>query len=384
MTAPTPATAVLTGYQCAACRTNLVSDHIREELVCPKCGIVASEQHGSREMERGRPPRSAGDVRTGQRASGKTTLLRHDMGVSTDIAPVESDYSGNKISHEASAHMRGIRKLQKRMRASTPKDRRLAEMLRTIENMCEAASLVDSVRETAAMTYRAAAKRIDVKGRSTIGMAAASIHIACKKHGIVKGLAELCAGVCASDEEAARKSRLATRCYRDMVIETNGMQGEQAPFVPISKYISRTANMACVDARIERLALQLAEAAPGGAALSGKTPQGVAAAYLYIASTLLAYPMAQHDISAAAGIGDVTIRTRCRDILAQHRIRIVAKPVRQGGGAAAAAQGAAAWGRRRHGGGGGMGAAAAEDEADAAPAAPADPAAARQSRLFGF
>ncbi len=336
-------------------------------------------------MERGRPPRSAGDVRPGQRASGKTTLLRHDMGIATDIAPVESDCNGNKISHETSAHMRSMRKLQKRMRASTPKDRRLAEMLRTIENMCEAASLVDSVRETAAMTYRAAARKIDVKGRSTIGMAAASIHIACKKHGIVKGLAELCAGVCASDEEAARKSKLATRCYRDMVIEANGMQGEQAPFVPISKYISKTANMACVDARIERLALRLAEAAPGGPALSGKTPQGVAAAYLYIASTLLACPMAQHDISAAAGIGDVTIRTRCRDILAQHRIRITARPARQGGGAAA--RGTAPGGAAAESGGPGGGAAgpgAADELDEAEESAATGPGATRQSRLFGF
>lgn len=362
MTAPTPAAAVVTGYKCPACRSSLVSDHLREELVCPKCGIVASEQYTSREIEYGVVRRGTGDMRSVPRASGKTTLLRHDMGVSTDIAPVESDYSGNKLSYEASAHMRGMRKLQKRMRVSEPEDRRLSEMLRTIENMCEAASLVESVRETAAMTYRTVAKKIDVKGRSTIGMAAASIHIACKKHGIVKGLDELCAGVCASDGEVAKKSRIAARCYRDMVIETSGMQGEQAPFMPISKYISKTANMACVDARIERLALRLAEAAPGGTALSGKMPQGVAAAYLYIAATLLASPMVHHDISAAAGVGDVTIRSRCRDILAQHRIRIIAGAASQG----PARTGPARRSRRR------------------GDAAAADPGAARQSRLFGF
>lgn len=361
MTRATPAAAVTTEYRCSACRTCLVSDHMREELVCPKCGIVASEQHGSYEPEQ-RKRAAAGGKARGARASGRITMLRHDMGISTDIAPNEKDYAGNKLPPDSTQRARNLRKWQKRMRVTTPEDRRLAEVLRTIDNLCEAASLTDSVSETAAIAYRAVAKKLDVKGRSTIGMAAASIYAACKRHGIVKSLAELCAGGCASDEEAAKKAKIAMRCYRDIVIEMGGAQGAHAPVVPIARYISKTANMSRIDARIERLALRLAEAAPGGAAMGGKTPQGVAAAYLYIASTLLGQPMAQREISAVAGVGDVTIRSRCRDILAQHRIKVSVQAARPADGAAEA-KGAAA---------------EAEASDDAASLA------ARQSRLFGF
>ena len=365
MTRATPAAAVTTGYRCSACRTCLVSDHVREELVCPKCGIVASERHGSYEPDQRKRAAGAGEKARGARASGKITMLRHDMGVATDIAPIERDYAGNKLPPDSTQRARNLRKWQKRMRATTPEDRRLAEVLRTIDNLCEAASLTGSVSETAAIAYRTVAKKLDVKGRSTIGMAAASIYAACKRHGIVKSLAEICAGGCASDEEAAKKAKIAMRCYRDIVIEMGGAQGAHAPVVPIARYISKTANMSRIDARIERLALRLAEAAPGGAAMGGKTPQGVAAAYLYIASTLLGQPMAQREISAVAGVGDVTIRSRCRDILAQHRIKVAVQAARPAGGAAAAAaaEGAAAV------------AVASEDAASPA---------ARQSRLFGF
>lgn len=363
MTRATPAAAVTTEYRCSACRTCLVSDHVREELVCPKCGIVASEQHGSYEPEQRKRAASAGGKARGARATGRITMLRHDMGISTDIAPNEKDYAGNKLPPDSTQRARNLRKWQKRMRVTTPEDRRLAEVLRTIDNLCEAASLTDSVSETAAIAYRAVVKKLDVKGRSTIGMAAASIYAACKRHGIVKSLEELCAGGCASDEEAAKKAKIAMRCYRDIVIEMGGAQGAHAPVVPIARYISKTANMSRIDARIERLALRLAEAAPGGAAMGGKTPQGVAAAYLYIASTLLGQPMAQREISAVAGVGDVTIRSRCRDILAQHRIKVSVQAARPADGAAAAATAA-------------DGAAAASDDA-ASPAA-------RQSRLFGF
>lgn len=381
MTGATPAAAVMTGYRCPGCRGGLVSDHLREELVCPRCGIVASEQHGTYEPERGRRQGGAGERPRDARASGKATMLRHDMGITTSIAPTGNDYSGKKLPQEAAEQARTMRKWQKRMRATTPEERRLAEMLGAIGSMCEAASLTESVRETAAMTYRMVAKKSDVKGRSTVGMAAASIYVACKRHGIVKGLAELCACACSSDDEAARKAKTALRCYRDMVIEVDGLQESQAQVTPIPRYISKMANMSRVDARIERLALGLAEKAPGGAALGGKTPQGVAAAYLYIAAALLGQPAAQREVSAVAGVGDVTIRSRCRDILAQYRIRIALRPARQGAAstapaavaAAAPAEQAAAEGgqsRRRRRGGAGAGAAAAP--------------ATRQSRLFGF
>lgn len=391
MTRTTPAAHVVTGYACPACKSGLVSDHLREELVCPRCGIVASERHGSREDER-RGLGPGPEKGRGTRASGKTTLLRHDMGISTDIDPAGRDYRGNRIPQEAASHVRSMRKWQKRMRTSTPEDRRLAEVLRIIETICEAASVADTVRETAAMTYRLVAKKVDVKGRSTVGMAAASIHVACKRHGIVKSLDDLCAAACASADEAARKAKIATRCYRDIVIETSGMQGAEVPAVPITRYISRTANVARVGARIERLALRLAEVAPGGAALGGKTPQGVAAAYLYIASALLGQAMVQRDISAAAGIGDVTVRNRCRDILAQHRIRIVTKAARRRGASDSAAPKTRGLGASEEGEEEAAAAAAAaeEEEAERGTGAAWEAAdggrrqATRQSRLFGF
>lgn len=51
------------------------------------------------------------------------------------------------------------------------------------------------------------------------------------------------------------------------------------------------------------------------AALSGKNPDGIAAAAIYIASTLLDKKKGQRDLADSLDISEVTIRNRCRDIV---------------------------------------------------------------------
>ena len=43
-------------------------------------------------------------------------------------------------------------------------------------------------------------------------------------------------------------------------------------------------------------------------------PNGLAAAYLYLSSILLGMNILQMDISKLAGVTEVTIRNRCKDI----------------------------------------------------------------------
>ncbi|NHH97769.1 Transcription initiation factor B [Candidatus Nitrosotalea sp. FS] len=48
----------------------------------------------------------------------------------------------------------------------------------------------------------------------------------------------------------------------------------------------------------------------------------MAAAYLYIASTLLGQSILQRDVSSVAGITEVTIRNRCKEILTAYKMKV--------------------------------------------------------------
>jgi transcription initiation factor TFIIIB Brf1 subunit/transcription initiation factor TFIIB len=96
--------------------------------------------------------------------------------------------------------------------------------------------------------------------------------------------------------------------------------------ISISQYISKLANLSNFDTKIERLALEIAKKTENHLLSDGKSPNGIAAAYLYLASILLGVNILQMDISKLAGVTEVTIRNRCKDILTSYKITIKMKP----------------------------------------------------------
>jgi transcription initiation factor TFIIB len=95
----------------------------------------------------------------------------------------------------------------------------------------------------------------------------------------------------------------------------------------IDNYISKLANIAKIDTKIERLALEIAQKTNNNFFSDGKAPNGLAAAYIYLASVLLGVNLLQIDVSNFAGVTEVTIRNRCKDILNNFKLVVNAKPI---------------------------------------------------------
>jgi transcription initiation factor TFIIB len=94
----------------------------------------------------------------------------------------------------------------------------------------------------------------------------------------------------------------------------------------IDNYIAKLINLAKLDTRIERLAIDLAHKTLNNLLADGKSPNGLAAAYIYLSAVLLGMNILQIDVSGLAGVTEVTIRNRCKDILCSSRIIITIKP----------------------------------------------------------
>jgi transcription initiation factor TFIIB len=101
-----------------------------------------------------------------------------------------------------------------------------------------------------------------------------------------------------------------------------------APLTPaIDQYIAKLVNIAKINTKVERLAIDIAHKTNNHLLADGKSPNGLAAAYIYLAAVLLGIHILQVDISNLAGITEVTIRNRCKDILTNFKLVIIVEPL---------------------------------------------------------
>ncbi len=305
---------------CPECQSSLVDDVQNGEIICSGCGVVVADQ-----MEDYGPESRGSSLEEKMklaRATGQTTYSQHDLGITTEISITTKDYSGKSINSDVANQMHSLRKWQKRVRVLTPRERRLANVLTKIGETCQGASLPRNVLETASMFYRNLDSRMDVKGKSVAGISVATVYMACKKCDVVRSMEEICGGICPAKDVKAR-TKLAARYYRTMVME---MGAAATPVVTMDRYISKIANVTKTDVRVERLALEIAEKTRNSSLADGKAPNGIAAAYLYVASILLGQSVLQRDVSSVAGVTEVTIRNRCKEMLSCYKLSIALRP----------------------------------------------------------
>ena len=305
---------------CPECQSSLVDDSQNGEIICSGCGVVVADQIADYGPES--KGASLEEKMKLARATGQTTYSQHDLGITTEIAIGTKDFSGKTINSNVANQMHNLRKWQQRVRVSSPRERRLANVLTKIGEICQNISLSKNVLETASIIYRNLDEKVDVKGKSVASISAATIYMACKQCDVVRSLDEICEGSCSPNEIKA-KAKLAARYYRTMVME---MGTANAPVVTMDKYISKIANLTKTDVRVERLALEIAEKTKNSNLADGKAPNGIASAYLYVASVLLGQNVLQRDVSSIAGVTEVTIRNRCKDILTNYRLKITLRP----------------------------------------------------------
>lgn len=334
---------------CPECKSSLVHDHSKGEYICQKCGYVVVEQA----FDYG-PESHSFDLEEKSknvRASGYTSVSLHDFGLRTEIGIGTRDYSGKSINHQMAEQMNSMRRWHSRIRVASPKERRLLNVLSKINEICSAMSLSKTVMETAAMLYRNFETMSEAKGKSITCIAAASIYLACKRCSIVRSLEEIIKteGIIEEDRSTLK---LASKYYRMMVIEmgiftsqessgtdsvkpfafTTSNPSSVTQFKPVSvtlaidQYISKLTNVAKIDTRIERLAIDIAHKTNSNLIADGKAPNGLAAAYIYLAALLLGINLLQMDISSLAGVTEVTIRNRCKDILSNFKLKVTVRP----------------------------------------------------------
>jgi transcription initiation factor TFIIB len=297
--------------KCPKCESTYLSkDYSRAELVCKDCGLVIDEDiidHGPewRAFDSDQREKRA-------RTGGPMTYTIHDKGLSTMIGWKNRDSYGKSIPTRNRAQLYRLRKWQRRVRISDGTERNLAIALSLLDRMSSNMGLPRTMRETAAMIYRKAAFKKLVRGRSIEGVTAAALYAACRQCHVPRTLDEISNIAHISRKEIGRTYRYISRELGLKLLPTSP-----------EDYISRFCNVLKFSGDVQSKTLQILQEASHRELSSGRGPTGIAAASLYIASVLCGERRTQREVADVAGVTEVTIRNRYKELAEKLDIGII-------------------------------------------------------------
>src|SRR5918912_432736 len=292
---------------CSICYKNssLVTDQESGEIICSNCGMVFSEKA----QEIGRPEWrafNAEEVNDRSRIGMPTSLARHDMGLSTIIGRTDKDASGYKIDAAMRSTMERLRTWDFRTQAHTPTDRNLRQAFSELDRLKDKLGVSDAVIEKTAYIYRKAQERGLVRGRTISAMVGAALYIACRETGASRTLKDIA-------ETGNIKRKDLARIYRLVVMELD----LKIPLVDPQKCIVKISNKANLSERTKRIAMVIMKDVTKSGISAGKDPMGLAASVLYLACLNTGETKTQTDIADAAGVTEVTVRNRYKNLKSQ-------------------------------------------------------------------
>jgi transcription initiation factor TFIIB len=297
--------------ECPECSASSLSrDYERAEIICNYCGLVIVEKI----IDNGPEWRAFDHVQRLKRSrtGAPMTYTIHDKGLSTVIDWRNKDSYGKEIPSRKRAQIYRLRKWQQRIRVSNATERNLAFALTELDKVASRLSLPKEIREQAAIVYRKAVEKGLIRGRSIEGVSSAALYASCRMCGIPRTLDEIADAAKLNRKEIGRTYRFVAR---ELNINLN-------PTTPI-EYVPRFGSELGLSGEIQSKAIEVLKMAMVKELTSGRGPTGVAAAAIYIASVILGERRTQREVADVAGVTEVTIRNRYKELAEKLDIDIV-------------------------------------------------------------
>jgi transcription initiation factor TFIIB len=283
-----------------------ITDPESGEIICSNCGMVISERIEDNLHQERHTNTSEESNKRRDRIGSPTSLAIHDMGLSTIIGRDNKDATGRKLDAATSSAIERLRIWDSRMKVHTSKDRNLMHAFQELDVLKDKLGLSDAIVEKAAYIYRKSQQSGMVRGRSISGILSASLYIACREIGMPRTIKDIAAASNMRRKAVARSHRL---LIRELDIK--------APIVDPIKCIVKVANNVNLAGKIKREAINMMEEVIKKEITAGKDPMGLAATVLYLSCKKIGEEddITQVDMARAAGVTEVTIRNRLRDLI---------------------------------------------------------------------
>jgi transcription initiation factor TFIIB len=266
----------------------MLRDYSRAEIVCSSCGCVIDENL----IDFGPEWRAfdADQRNKRQRTGAPIKYTKPNKGLVTEIDKYNRDIRGSKLPAKSQSQMYRLRKWHKRSSISSSMERNLTIALSELSRISSSLGLPSNVREAAALIYTK-----------------------CRQYGIPRTLDEI------SEVSGIPKKEIG-RTYRFI-------KKELAVDVPLTNpvhYVARFASELDLSGEVQEKAKDMLSEAINKGLISGRGPTGVAAAAVYIAGVILGERRTQKEVADVAGVTEVTIRNRYRELKRELGIKIAA------------------------------------------------------------
>jgi transcription initiation factor TFIIB len=293
-----------TSIICSICNKKegqAVTDPESGEVICSNCGMVMVEAVSENRSEWRAFKTEEANQRS--RTGTPTSLARHDMGLATIIGRTDKDASGRGLDASMRSTMERLRTWDSRIQVYSPADRNLRQAFGMLERVKDKLGLSATIIEKTAYIYRKAQERGLVRGRTIRSVMAAAIYITCREMAMSRTLNDVAFLNNIKRKELARTIRL-------LILELD----IKIPILDPIKCVVRVANKVNLNEKTKRQAMDIMHNVTKSGISAGKDPMGLAGSVLYLSSKNSGENITQMDIAEAAGVTEVTIRNRFKDL----------------------------------------------------------------------
>ena len=283
--------------KCPECKSaNLTYDDQQGEIVCNDCGLIVEDNM----VDTGQDFGGQFDKSEKKgRGGAPLSMQKFDKGLTTNVGEISDIY---KLESGQTRKFLRLKKWQERVSTSIERNLRLA--MAELRRVASFLSLPSVVRDEASRVYNFVLQRGLVRGRSMESVIAACIYAACRSYNIPRTLDEIAE---ASDVERKEIGRTYRFIIRKLGIKVT-------PSSP-KDYISRFSSILHLSPKTQNEALRILKKAETSELTSGRGPAGIAAAALYVAALLNDEKKTQREVADVAGITEVTIRNRYKELI---------------------------------------------------------------------
>ncbi len=283
---------------CGSSPKNFITNSRDGTIVCSQCGTVISDKLIDMGFESSVfGPEDARKIRTGP----KLTSRMQAYGVNTIISVTASDYRSHRVKNPFLVQR--LRKMNSRTMFSTSKKRNFIRASQILDHSSSRLNLPSYVKEEAMKIYSYALENDLVKGRSITSIIAGAVHIALRKMGVPRQLKEIAVAFDIDEKELGKGSRLLMRRIGIKVLPAN----------PAS-YVPSLCSRLGLKPIVQTIAVKLINEASKRNLIIGKDPVSTSAAAIYLTCRILKERKTQKEIAETAGVTEVTVRNRYRNM----------------------------------------------------------------------
>jgi len=282
---------------CPECGGSIIFLSQIGENVCSQCGLVINERRVDFNHS-GKRAYTSQEKTQREHTGAPISSLLPDMGLTTVI-------------DKKSINDPDLKRAVKWNTRITWEKRNLLIASTELKRICSNLNLPNYIKFEAIKLYKEAFKKKLLRGRSINSMIAACIYLAIRLKKVPRTFQEIL-------DESSENNKDIRRCYRVLIREFNIKSPNTAPSALIPAYIADLQ----LNHEIEGIARKIVNTFSSQFSTSGKDPKGIVAGALYLACRLKGLDLTQKQIAEVAGITEVTLRSRYKELSTKLKIKI--------------------------------------------------------------